>query len=58
MAMGTCESCGSDGTEVFRVHRMYVVPEEWDTEGKTTVLDDVETWCYVCCTHYPHVAAE
>jgi len=37
---------------------MYVVPEQWDTEGKSTVLDEVENWCYVCCTHYPHVAVE
>jgi hypothetical protein len=52
--IGTCDSCGSDGTPVVAVHRAYVTPEAWDTEGKVEVLDEVERWCFPCRTHYPH----
>jgi len=51
---GTCESCGRDGEQLRAVHRVYVTPDSWDTEGKTTRLDEVEWWCFACCTHYPH----
>lgn len=50
----TCESCGREDSDLQRVHRIYVTPEAWDTEGKTEVLDEVETWCFSCRTHYPH----
>ena len=33
MAIGTCDSCGSE-EEVTEVRRVYVTPESWDTEGK------------------------
>jgi len=49
----TCESCGAHDT-VYAVHRMYVTPADWDTEGREITLPDVERWCYACCTHYPH----
>lgn len=52
--VGNCDSCGSDGVEVRRVHRVYVTPEAWDTEGKVEVQTDVERWCFPCRTHYPH----
>ena len=55
-AVGRCESCGRDGEELEAVHRMYVTPESWDTEGKTEVVEEVEQWCFVCRTHYPHEA--
>ena len=54
---GTCDSCGSDGVEVLQVHRAYVTPEAWDTEGKVDIVADVERWCYPCRTHYPHQEA-
>lgn len=37
-----------------RVHRVYVVPEAWDTPGKVDVQDEVEHWCFACRTQYPH----
>ena len=49
-----CESCGRDDEEVVSVHRVYVTPETWDTEGKVDVLDEVEQWCFACRSHYPH----
>jgi hypothetical protein len=52
--VGRCDSCGDDGVEVVRVHRIYVTPEDWDTEEKVEVLDEVETWCFPCRTSYPH----
>src|SRR4051812_17126127 len=53
--IGRCESCGSEGEELIEVRRLYVTPEAWDTEGKVT-KGDIEQWCFVCRTHYPHEA--
>jgi hypothetical protein len=50
----TCESCGSEETEVFAVHRVYVTPADWDTVGREDVQPDVERWCYACLASYPH----
>jgi hypothetical protein len=50
----TCESCGSDEPELWAVHRRYVTVESWDTPGSDRVLDEIEHWCFACCTHYPH----
>ena len=59
MSAGTCESCGrDDATDLARVHRVYVTPEAWDTEGKVDVLDEVEHWCFPCRTSYPHEPLE
>jgi hypothetical protein len=55
---GHCDSCGDDGVEVVRVHRVYVTPEAWDTEEKVEVVDDVERWCFPCRTSYPHQELE
>lgn len=55
--VGRCDSCGSEGVPVLPVHRAYVTPEDWDTEGKVEVLDEVERWCFPCRTHYPHQEA-
>jgi hypothetical protein len=52
--VGTCDSCGIDDVEVRQVHRVYVTPEAWDTEGKVDVQSEVERWCFPCRTHYPH----
>lgn len=58
MADTHCDSCGRDDEPVARVHRVYVTPERWDQEGKVEVVDEVETWCLVCRTHYPHQPLE
>ena len=52
--LGRCESCGREDEDVVAVHRVYVTPETWDTEGKVDVVDEVEQWCFVCRSHYPH----
>jgi hypothetical protein len=51
---GRCDSCGRDEDDLVAVHRVYVTPESWDAEGKVDVVDEVERWCFVCRTHYPH----
>ena len=51
---GRCDSCGRDEDDLVEVHRVYVTPETWDTEGKVEVVDEVERWCFVCRSHYPH----
>jgi hypothetical protein len=50
----TCESCGSEESVLYAVHRQYVTPADWDTTGTERTLPDVEHWCFACCTHYPH----
>ena len=55
--MSTCDSCGADEGELFAVRRMYITPEDWDTPGREVTLDEVEQWCFACCSHYPHQAA-
>ena len=50
----TCESCGSEESVLYAVHRQYVTPADWDTPGSERTLPDVERWCFACCTHYPH----
>ena len=54
VATGRCDSCGSDDEDVVPVHRAYVTPEDWDTEGKVEVLEEVEQWCFPCRCSYPH----
>jgi hypothetical protein len=54
-ADGTCDSCGGPGS-LEPVHRLYVVPETWDTEGSVTQVAEVEHWCFSCRSMYPHVA--
>jgi hypothetical protein len=53
-----CHSCGRTGEAVDQVRRVYVTPEQWDQEGKVEVVDEVETWCLVCRSHYPHQPVE
>lgn len=52
--MPTCDSCGRDEDDLVEVHRVYVVPEAWDTPGSEKTLTEVERWCFSCRTHYPH----
>ena len=54
----TCDSCGSPEPDLVPVHRVYVTPEAWDTEGKVEVQPEVEAWCFPCRTSYPHEDAE
>ena len=51
---GTCDSCGSEATDLVTVHRVYLTPADWDREEKVEVVDAVERWCWPCRTHYPH----
>lgn len=51
---GCCESCGDDGVELTLVRRVYVTPETWDQAGRVE-RGDLEWWCDVCRTHYPHL---
>jgi hypothetical protein len=51
----TCDSCGAPEDHLFAVRRQYVTPAEWDTPAREVTLDEVEHWCFSCCTHYPHV---
>lgn len=53
----TCDNCGATSADREPVHRMYVVPESWDTERSETVLPDVERWCFSCRSMYPHQPA-
>lgn len=53
-----CENCDRPDDDLAAVHRMYVVPESWDTAGSATTLDEVEWWCYSCRTQYPHADAD
>ncbi len=53
-----CEQCGRDATDLEPVHRVYVIPEAWDQEGKVTKLAEVEVWCFSCRTQYPCDPAE
>jgi hypothetical protein len=52
--MTVCESCGAPDDDLVQVHRVYL-----ETDGEagvigTHVLPEVERWCLVCRTHYPH----
>ena len=49
----SCESCGSVATDIVEVRRVYVTPASWESE-ESVELGDIELWCFVCRTHYPH----
>jgi hypothetical protein len=49
-----CGNCGREDDELIVVHRLYVVPESWDTPGSTTRVDEAEEWCFSCRSQYPH----
>ena len=40
------------------MHRVYLTPETWDTEGKVDIVEEVEQWCFSCRSHYPHQEVE
>lgn len=49
---GTCESCGAEDEDLTPVRRTYLAAA--DGSRTERVLDDVERWCVVCLTSYPH----
>jgi len=52
---GTCDSCGTEGCDdLAPLNRLYVTPEAWDQEEKVVRVEEVESWCSACRTHYPH----
>ena len=53
-----CDNCAREDDELIVVHRLYVVPESWDTPGSTTRVADTELWCFSCRSMYPHELAE
>ena len=53
-----CENCGGEDDELVVVHRVYVVPESWDTAGSRTKLEETELWCFSCRSLYPHEVTE
>jgi hypothetical protein len=51
-----CQSCGDVDVDLALVRRLWVTPEDWDTEAKVSE-GDLEWWCFVCRSHYPHQEA-
>ena len=54
-----CGSCGADpvdAADLVSVQRVYLVAREEGIVGaeRVTMLDDIEAWCFVCRTMYPH----
>lgn len=63
MALDRCESCGSDQdstADLVSVQRVYLVAPPEGTVGseEVRVLDDIEAWCFVCRSMYPHAVIE
>ncbi len=54
----TCESCGARDDRLYPVRRQYITPAAWDTPERQLTLDEIEHWCFSCCTHYPHQPAD
>jgi hypothetical protein len=63
---GRCESCGCEDESLISVQRVYLIPAELPSDRRTgefssvvgddqMVLDDIEQWCFVCRSMYPHV---
>jgi hypothetical protein len=54
-----CESCGHDTDDLAPVQRIYLVDHVDDggvggEAARTTVVDDIEQWCFPCRSLYPH----
>lgn len=59
MGPDRCESCGASASgtdDILNVQRVYLVASPEGTVGtlRATVHDDIEAWCFVCRTMYPH----
>jgi hypothetical protein len=57
VAERACENCAREDDDLAAVHRVYVIPESWDTPGSSQMLDDIELWCFSCRSQYPHEPA-
>jgi hypothetical protein len=53
-----CENCGGEDDDLVAVHRLYVVPESWDSAGGTSRVEATELWCFSCRSMYPHEVAD
>ena len=53
-----CENCARDDDDLVAVHRVYVIPESWDTPGSSQKVDEVELWCFSCRSQYPHAVVD
>jgi hypothetical protein len=53
-----CENCAREDDDLAAVHRVYVVPEAWDTPGSSTTMPETEVWCFPCRSMYPHEVVE
>lgn len=53
----TCTSCG-DEDFLVAVHRVYITPDDWDSEPSRRTSAETEYWCGVCLVHYPHERIE
>ncbi len=54
-----CDSCATPSAghdDLVSVQRMYLLTPPDGTVGgeQVRVLDDIEAWCFVCRTMYPH----
>jgi hypothetical protein len=58
MSERACENCARDDDDLVAVHRVYVIPEAWDTPGSTQKVDEIELWCFSCRSQYPHEEAD
>lgn len=63
MPLNRCDSCGSDSAgdgDLISVQRVYLVARPEGTVGseQVRVLDDIESWCFVCRSMYPHAPIE
>lgn len=54
----SCDSCGDEGVGLTLVQRLYVVADSGfgdEVAAEPEVRPgDLEWWCVVCQTHYPH----
>jgi len=53
-----CENCAGEDDDLVVVHRLYVVPDSWDSPGSTTRVEETELWCFSCRSLYPHEPGE
>ena len=58
MTTRACESCAREDDDLVVVHRLYVVPESWDTPGSVSKVESTELWCFSCRSMYPHQEAD
>lgn len=55
MATGTCENCGDTEDELVEVNRVYLPVGGIQPGGPgPEIMEEVELWCYACCTQFPH----